>query len=363
MDGWPTVVTSWVAMIRKKLNIEDGEPVYDNHAAPRNARTRKMTFHEITMFNHWMQRQFRAAKQRGIRLMPIVGVKRMHVRLDPKTLCLMFKNLFPKDERVVELKRLEKLHRDSSDPKCLLPAPPKRPVKGSDAETRAQYRAARAAHDLEVARIMETPEYIEQDQRYGAWKAVQGTVASAFFGSIPRRPGWTFSGSVVTDGVAVSLQYHREVQREVGAPKPKKKKTKKAPTSVDALEETTDDYDRNLATVTDDLVVLGIDPGRVSLATVAVLYLEGNKLVRKTWSLSRGEYRETSGIRRVERDKAARFAHLQRSFQTLAASPLSAIDGWEIREYMRRYSAFADEWWRAALRRVESRENLVGFMV
>ena len=81
-------------------------------------------------------------------------------------------------------------------------------------------------------------------------------------------------------------------------------------------------------------------------------------------SLSRGEYREMSGIKRTCAESAKILACLQSLFHSLAepGSSLKAADCSEILEYMRRYNTFSRHWWSITLRWSESRRRLVGYM-
>ena len=376
VEGWPAVAREWVASVRTKLNAEDGEYMFDKHGSD------KKIFQKIAEFNYWMQLEFRKAGVRGIRLMPVVGVKRMHVRLDVKTLGLLFDHAFPDDTRVLALKAIKREHdkavrtaanADKTEATtaayvgCSNPADslPRAPAKVKSACDAAQWKAqqeAQAAHKANVERIKGTPEYVAQDAKYNVYRGAQVEVASSFFGKVPVRKGWTFDASITTDGVSVSLQYSRTVMRQVSSVK----KAKKVAFREEGTVATDDDYDRHAPTVLDDAVVLGIDPGRANLATVAMCFWDpdGKKQTTFKWSLSRGEYREMSGIKRTCAESAKIFACLQSSFHSLAdpGSSLKAADCSEILEYMRRYSTFSRHWWEIALRRSESRRRLVGYM-
>ena len=160
----------------------------------------------------------------------------------------------------------------------------------------------------------------------------------------------------------MSLQYSRLVVRPVSSAK---KAVKKKVIAEDDPVATDDDYDRYAQTVLHDAVVLGIDPGRANLATAALCFRNpGDKLKTMKWSLSRGEYREMSGIKRTCAESAKILACLQSLFHSLAepGSSLKAADCSEILEYMRRYNTFSRHWWSITLRWSESRRRLVGYM-
>ena len=388
IEGWPVCAREWVTMVRSKLHATEGEFMFDNHGL------KEMSFQQVVEFNHWMQLQFRAANKSGIRLMPIMRVSRSHVRLDVKTLCFMFNKAFPDDPRVVALSALRKEHAEAmrrkkakraqqqgvqaadeeddddlglSNPADKLPkAPASKAKKNCTLVEWDTLQQEKAEHAANVVRLKAAPAYLEQKAKYDNYRGMQVAVVMGFFGRTPKRKGWTFDGSVATDGVSVSIQYSRFVRKKVDYIGAKVRKKKGVITEEGEAPATDDDYDRHATTILDDKAVLGLDPGRSNLATVAILYLDPNtgKLVRKSWSLSRGQYRETSGIKRLCKESEEKLQCMATSFHSLAdpGSTLSAVTGDEILEYSRRYHVFAAEWWGIAIRRSESRDRLVGYM-
>ena len=120
---------------------------------------------------------------------------------------------------------------------------------------------------------------MERRAKNDAHVTAQRAVATSFFSHVPVKKGWTFDGSVATDGVSVSQQFSRREQ----VPRAGKKKplvTKK--------------YDRNLETYVAalNMLVLGVDPGRSNMAAITYLW-NGRK---RSWSLTRSAYYQRSGI-------------------------------------------------------------------
>lgn len=409
MDTFPECARQWVKDVRTRLHVNEGAFVFDNHGH------KTMTFEQAARFNMWMQTEFKRLEARGIKVMPVVNVGRQHVRLDTKTLNFLICSLFPNNKNVMALKELS---RGVNPDKILLPQAPEKPPKGSSTTT--EYKLAVKEHKALVEEIKAGSEYTEMMKAYLEHKATMTKmaeavkpvipkapkkpnpntcspeemvaykrekeahervvtcmkagggeaadikakldaarleVASGVFGNIPKRKDWSFSGMVVTDGVAVSILYQRTVRRQVVA------KTKKKAARVKAEEKIASTYDPHLTTVLDDVAVVGLDPGRTCLACVAYVFTDKNGVLRyKSWRLSRGHYYEKSGIMSAERRKAKQWASMKAGFTTLAGATLKAVDEAEILEYLRLAGNISDAWWGLALLRRESRDALGAYM-
>lgn len=366
-DGWPAVARSWVADVRARLCVDDGEYVSDRHGYE------NLKFHQVARFNLWMQERFRALGVRGIRIMPICRVRRAHVRLDAKTLMAIIGSMFPEHPAVEAAHGAARAYRaalapvltahggqDTSGDECGAPdryflprAPETLTKKKCTAEQWEAYRQAVAQHKAAVAAVRELDWFRALDDQYKAYRGMMERVPETFF-EAPKRGGWRFGASVVTDGVAISISYKRVVRKPIFSAKKKKARTKAASEDVAAV----DDYDRHLPTTFDDTVVLGVDPGRSNLATVIVLHEDPKTghLRRMKWSLSRGRYLDGSHSRRVEKLMAERRSGLASDFETIATeeTTLNASRCDEVLEYARRVSRFSDRWWAVALDKTES---------
>lgn len=406
MDTFPECARQWVEAVRARLHVKEGAFMFDNHGH------KTMAFEQAARFNMWMQTEFRRLEARGIKVMPIVNVGRQHVRLDTKTLNLLICGLFPTNKNVVALKELS---RGINPDKVLLPEKP--PKEGCSA---VEYKLAMKEHKALVEEIKTGAEYTEMMKAYMEHKATMTKmaeaakpvipkapkkpnpntcspsemvmykrekeaherivacmkagggeaadikarldaarleVASGVFGNIPKRKGWTFSGMVITDGVAVSILYQRTVRRQVVA------KTKKKTARVKGDEKIASTYNPELTTDLGDVAVAGLDPGRSCLARVAYVFTDKDGVLRyKSWGLSRGHYYEKSGIMSAERRKAKQWACMKSGFTTLAGATLKAVDEAEILEYLRLASEISDAWWALALLRRESRDALGAYM-
>lgn len=374
VEAWPPVARRWVEEVRRRLGVSDGAPVYDRHGID------EMTFPQVARFNFWMQCRLRALGARGIKVMPVCNVRRTHVRLDARTLAAAFATLLPGHKVVAAAHEAAKEYKTAlgtvlrergvttSGNECAEPGkyflPPALEAPKKRDCTLAQWEAhkrALAEHKAAVARVQAAPWFATLQRSYDKSRAALEAVSETFFRA-PKRGGWRFGASVATDGVAVSISYKRVVRRPVDAAK--KKKLKKAMRSEEASDATDDAegaerYDRALPTTFDDTAVLGVDPGRVQLATVVVLAEDParpGRLRRLKWSLSRGEYLARSGIRNVDRLKADWRKELAADFVTIATSetPLKASRCEEVLEYVRRASVFSERWWAVALKPRES---------
>jgi hypothetical protein len=160
------------------------------------------------------------------------------------------RQMFPKDPAVVQLSELNKDAAAHRDPDLyLLPEPPAA-MKRKDCTMDAwdAYNMRKQAHEEAVQQVKAGPEYVAQKGRHDGYVAAQRAVATTFFRKLPTKKGWTFDGSVTTDGVSVSLQYSKQVLVLQG------KKTKQKPEGPAP----TEDYDRKPDTKHEGLAVLGV---------------------------------------------------------------------------------------------------------
>lgn len=246
-------------------------------------------------------------------------------------------------------------------------------LPGSDAERAAADHAAAVEAWRVAASIVRASEpYLAHKARYDRRVAAETAVVETLFDlRTARKHGWAFDRSIVTDGVAVSLQFSKAVPRpdETAISRPfKPPKKKRADDS--AMAET---YDRNLSTLVRDDdgrvigVVLGVDPGRVNIAAISFA-LDGRDAEEfpaaakaKVWALGRGEYYETSGIKRLNAEQRKRFhaCGLTENFAALKdCGALRTADASDIVGYLCEYAKIQSEWWSMALRRREARASL-----
>jgi hypothetical protein len=223
-----------------------------------------------------------------------------------------------------------------------------------------------------VKAVEATPKYKAHLERYEARIAAETAAISSVFAAktstTRKEKGWAFDGSVVTDGVSVSLQYSKVTMEPVKKVDSKGKyiKPRKPPTEVDH------NYDKNLPTMLMDskkvprCIVLGVDPGRANIATVAYVLDDATAKHfpeaprKKSWSLSRGAFYDLGKIRKFDKQHEQRFQGLKARFEGLGADggSVRTVNPEEIKTYLKAYAEIREEWWGLALRRRESRDSL-----
>ena len=209
----------------------------------------------------------------------------------------------------------------------------------------------------------ETPEFQKEKQEYDDYELkVHKFGLSLFKNFRDRNPklGWKLSGSVMVDGVSLSMDYERITTKTIDTCKEKSDaataKNKEMKDARDAARELEpyDDYDPDDSTCFGDRLILGIDPGRVCLVTIICIEKDGT---RTTWRLLRGQYHTESGILGQNKMQQKRYEMLVPSFATLTADGgalrASTVD--EIVKYIAAYKKFDDLWFtEVALKQVES---------
>jgi hypothetical protein len=420
-SSWPPPVGEYVAEIRARLKAEPATRLHDDSSKTMMFET-LLKFNYWMQQGFRMQK---ARLMRLMRLMPIMRVHRAHIRLDCKSLLAIFSRVLapppslpPKllkrgvtaDKWVAYQKELArcreeqakakaakavaklqalpaKVARDQAlaaaaedrqhgheDPKRSMLAHIVRPTTKRKAtvssEEWAAYRKAMKEFQEETARVQATLAYKEQQRRYEAFVETEMQAVRSGFKRMRQgkpfegRRSWEFDCSIVTDGLSVSLQYSRKVMRKVGGSKEKKAVQRKR-AAVASQAPAAVDYDRDLTTFMEDekVCVLGLDPGRVNLATVTYLRRsEGAELSEESqvWKLRRSDYRGRSGINRQDAEQQRRYAPIEAALTGLSQDEacLAGLHSSEMLAYMEQYSEVEDRWWELALQRRESRAQL-----
>ena len=375
--GFPGKLLSWVELVRSELGAGPGVRLYDDYAE------KVLGFVGAVRFNAWMQSWFVRLGVKRLKLMPIFRVQRAHVRLDTKTLNLLAKEIMPDSAMVKELHKIESVskkdakkggfgHKNPDKINEWFPSKPSKKRK-SDFDNDGdyeKYRQALAKYDADVAAVKSTPRYIEQKERHDAYVAAKTSVAASLFRTLPNKKApWAFDGSVMTDGVSISIGYSKTMRVKKKRTKEKKSATDSATRSSSSSSAAEGDrakeWDRNLPTSTDDTLVCGLDPGRSNLANVSYLYehVDDRGNVRresKNFKLTRGRYRTESGIRLEDELKVGRWKDMKTSWNGLMAdgASLRTNDSANISTYLDAYKDISGNWWALALKRRESRSNL-----
>jgi len=200
--------------------------------------------------------------------------------------------------------------------------------------------------------LRSTPEYQTALQKYQEYEqTVQEYGLGMFVNFQDRNPklGWKPSASVMTDTVSLCVNYERSVPKvektcdQMSEEMTEKNKEKRLKSKEARELKPCDDYDPDANTCFMDRLILGLDPGRVSLATIICIEPNGDKT---TWRLSRGQYHTESGILRENKKQQKRMKPLIESFATLTqdGGALRASSTEEIRKYVQAYKKFEESW-------------------
>jgi hypothetical protein len=233
-------------------------------------------------------------------------------------------------------------------------------------------KAEKEKWEAEVEALKLKPAYQAQMARYTLRVAAETkAILSIFKNKCRKNNGWSFDGSIVTDGVAVSQQFSREMK--VGKKKSAEELKANAQKRKAADDLMDPDYDRNLSTVLRDKdnkvvsVVLGVDPGRTNIVEIGyIIDKETAELFpgtprAKSWSLSRGEFYKSSDIWKLNQRQRVRYQYLEAKFEGLTKGSVRTCKSQEVMEYMKQYSLISEDWWHLALKRRESRDALLRY--
>ena len=359
--------------------------------------------------NHWLIKQFKQNDRRGLALFPIFGVDRKHIRLDEKMLINMInvvltadkpKRLENESKKAFEKRKeeynavLEEWNIESysalqkenpKDPMKSIPI--KRPLQKSfldekkfkqECENHTQgkrpteksctdmdaFKTAIEEYKIKYNKIVTHPDFIARVKDYKKFRDTKQRIAKLLFPAEVyklRGKDFSFEASIMTDGVSVSFTFEKTIECVVeegeNETTAKKKKTKiKAPELLKV-----EDFEHNISFVTPTTVTVGLDPGRVDLGCM-VVYDPTLKKKKHSWSLSRGQYHVDSGILKFNKQKQSWFKTLHEPFSRLTGSSLKSGSSQDVKNYLKIYNEFSDEWWRLALLRRESRGKMQSYI-
>ncbi|KAG2424898.1 hypothetical protein HXX76_014056 [Chlamydomonas incerta] len=406
---WHREVQRFVVEVRRQLRARADQALFDDHGA------KQMSFPEVLRFNFWMQQQFIELRTKRMKLMPtsvqhLMEMEKENNRFQshaakqaPAAAELAQEEASDDEEDAASASSVgpstsagsgpssRKPAINRRDPKKMLP----RTIKRKECASVEEFKAKQLERQAKVERIKKLPEFTDREQQYAALKKQEDTVMELLFDkrvlSLRSGSGLLFDFSLVTDGVAASLQYQRPKSASLNSStdrargrakvlkKPKAKgagkkgaagqRKKSAPQPGADAPTTEEEWDRHLDCFDEasNLLTLGADPGRrflvtVGLVTAYALSADGKRLEckdkqrRYTWSLSRAQYRHESGVRRQDLLKAQRYSALQQFFADLCQpeTALRTDDPNTIQAYMQAVAPRRAEWWSLALQKVES---------
>lgn len=378
--GWPAWLANFIIEVRTRLGLREGQRLFDEYG-------KNIPFATMFKFNYWMQCWLTDNNQKRIALSPVFTVARKFVRLDRKTLMAIATKFFPESSTIVVLKKVldeeqcqnDHMKKAGETPRgfqnpdlFMIPRPvPVKKKKSCTPKQWVDYTKAKKQRQNDVDRIKQSEEYNKQLEKYRVKRNAESAVISELFSNLPVPTKWSFDGSIQTDGVAIVLQFSQTVKKQKQS-----KSNAKKPIADDAGAASGDDnYDKHQSTVLKLngrwTIVLGLDPGRVALATVTYELNEDTmKLIktdtgkdvkkkRKVWKLTRAQFYSSSGVMEENEKQARRFEELKPVWQELCNgdASLRTPSSRCILSYLQAYSEYMDRWWELALRRVESRSN------
>jgi hypothetical protein len=376
---------------------------------------------DLLRFNWWMQTEFARLGKRQMRLCPVMGVTRQHVRLDRKVLGSMLLRYIPEeDEELVELNDLcLDISTELKDPRESLPAVPRKKKRETAEYTRARVAAQNAREDMEDSKEHKelvkkynasksgirnpdrdlpklpakpnvkpkkdvTPEehqllqeaydaavevqnkakleeaYVKRKERHDRRTALEARIIGSFF----HLPAHAVKGkgewqpSVATDGISVTFNFVKRVPVPPAQDKPARRM---APAKVsEKNRKFAEALDCTVADVPGGqrVAVLSLDPGRVSLATV-VLRCGNKTFVRR---LSRGKFRNDSGVDGADRAHTKRWACMGDAWAKLQdGGALRTTQPAQIAGYLLEYRQIVAEWWERAMRVTEAQARLSAY--
>jgi hypothetical protein len=408
--SWPEDIQTFISDVRTQLGIAPTEVIFN---------AEQFSVPTLFKFSWWMQQKFDALGLHKNMIAPVFKVSRSHIRIDATTLSMLTHhcmrpdlekppcrpskkscpNLTPKelkraqDEYKARESEFEKEKDEYSkkmaeysleypsyntigksktiQPDKLVttrhPMPPttlpkKRPDSIPD-EKWDKLRKLRAAEVKGVqdlrSEFRKTDEFLKAEQDYSLYEAkVHASSCVLFepFNHKSAKAGWVPSYSICTDGVSLSVTYERS---ETAKPQNSKKTSKKKDT--ENVLPPHDNYDPHASTIVGDTLVIGIDPGRITIVYAVCVGTRGNV---KIWKLTRGEYYTAAGVFSENRAQNRRYKTMEEEFQKLngTSAALRATRSSQIQEYLE-WNATVDElWWSLALKRSQSRSKLARYI-
>jgi hypothetical protein len=119
--GFPQWAVAFVADVRRRLSLLSGQYLHDKYG-------QQLDFHDLFMFNFWMQQQLVVLKAKRYSLSPVCRVGRTHIRLDTKILVQLALRCCPNNPSVVHMTTLAATaDGPTNHPDVLLPPQPKPP--------------------------------------------------------------------------------------------------------------------------------------------------------------------------------------------------------------------------------------------
>ena len=332
----PADVARFVAWVRSRLfaaSPVDATSPNDALHKPASADTvidaawAKRNLVRVYRFNFWLLRCFRHYEHRGLRLAPVVSVGRKFASLD----------------KVVLFKALQQCNVIS----------PQQAAACSDAEV---MHATLSCHfSMPRPRAREWTLFIDSDgvsAHYHSVRACDGAARRACKAVVTARKGAGKAAKKAAEEATAARKAaglpQLEAAEEAEQPKPKKRATRKptleAEDPIKALL-----VERSLAP--EDVLIVGVDPGRVNIAYAAVRLPEEERV--ESWSLTARDYYRCSGVNTYSRLLQAWHAPRLAAWSQLG--DLKSGNAADVLSYLSSVHEIEPGWWQEVLKRRRGR--------
>lgn len=288
--GWAVPAVEFVTEVRRRLGLANASTKLTEAHAKRNQQ-------QMLLFLAWLQQRMEVLGGNGIRLCPVFGVHRQHIKLDRTCLVHLLHGIGLMPQHLVS------------------------PAAGTETGQGAEYQQV-----TELLRsVFEPP---------------RPTMAGK------SRQWWGF---LATDGVAASFGYASDKPVSKGNLRGNKTKTVAGGGSKEAAPHAQPNPD--------GLVVVGIDPGRCTIVHAATQV--GRHTLE--WTLARKRYYLEAGLSQAQAkvgrwDAAMINGAWHQMNQQGGALRTSSLR--ELTQHIAAYNSVADSWWASALQRKRAKLRL-----
>lgn len=215
-------------------------------------------------------------------------------------------------------------------------------------------------YNIQLKELKKTKEYIELEERHKTLMKTKEDFVYNMFNIKFKNVSLTIN----TDGVSVSFLVKKNIKKEKTKFIPKKE-----PIMTEEKWNELTDEDKYLLK---NKVVVGLDPGRVTLATLAFKYKTDKGLQTKKFSLKRSQYYNLCGFNKISKIKnklfkdtiayrrpesLAPFGYNDISFETYFSEHLGSIKTMcteDTINYIDAYNRIKDKWWEIELQTIQS---------
>lgn len=214
---------------------------------------------------------------------------------------------------------------------------------------REKYDKNMEKYNTQLKELKKTKEYIELEKKHETLMKTKEDFIYNMFNIKFKNVSLTIN----TDGVSVSFLIKKNIKKDKIKDIPKKE-----PIMTEEKWNELTDEDKYLLK---NKVVVGLDPGRVTLATLAFKYNTEKGLKTKKFSLKRSQYYNLCGFNKISKIKNKLFkdtiAYNDISFETYFSEHLGSIKTMcteDTINYIDAYNRIKDKWWEIELQPIQS---------